>query len=417
MKIVIVSTFSLSTNYSRDLGVAVRKVASSDDCVILCGKKDDVPADNEPPKINNVWTPGWLFFFQILFFSLKERPAVIHFQQEFRLYGNIISNILFPWLILLLRISGIKTIVTIHAVISYETVSSVFLQSFFLPQNSFTKRIAFLYLFYTYFLCGMFANSVIVLTPVLKELLIKDYRLPEGKINVIRIGIPEIKNKESKTVKTNIIKRFPLIKGKKIILVFGYFSPRKGFPLLVKAFAKVLSNNKEAKDWVLVLAGNVKKEFIPYKQTIERLIKKTGCNKNIVITNYLDTEEIDDFYRLSTIGVIPGVYSIATSGALSLGLAYLKPLLAIDLKPISEDVQGTNLGLLYNPFNPNSFAQKLKIIMNDKKIYKNLYQSMKREAPNRYWTKIGMDHYQLYRKILDKEIAAKSTKQILISKP
>lgn len=400
MKIVMVSTFSMATNYSRDFAVAFRKITPKRDHIYLCGKKGESASDNYPPKIDKVWTPGWLFFFQILFFTLKKRPDIIHLQHEFRMYGNIISNILFPWLVLLLRISGCKTLITIHGVISLGLLEAGFMESFNLPKNFLTVKMGQLYLMYFYYLTGIFSNSIVVLAPALKEILIKEYKLPAKKINVIKIGIPEIKDRGSKPTNPNLLKKFPNLIKKEVILVFGYFSPRKGYPLLIQGFNRALQKNPKAKNWMMVLAGNVKKEFVPYKQEIKKMIHKMGCSKNIIITGYLEEEEIDQFYRLSKIGVIPAIFSLSTSGALSLALVYLKPILFADVKPASIEIQEGNLGLLYNPFNANSFAKKLEMILTNKKVYQQFFNSLAKEAPNRYWSNISLIHYQLYKKLL-----------------
>lgn len=398
MKVVIVSTFALATNYSRDLGVSLRKVADKKDVIFLCGKKGEKAADNDPPKIDQVWTPGWLFFFDVLSYVFTKHPNIVHLQQEFKLYGNIISNILFPWLVLLIRFSGSKSIVTIHGVIDPKLVDTAFPQ-FNLPQNRVTKTMVYLYLFYVYFLIGRFARSIVVLAPALGKILTQYYKVPAKKVNVIKIGIQEIENPELKPKDSPLYQKFPEILNKEIILVFGYFSPRKGFELLVESFSRALKN-PQAKKWLMVLAGNVKPEFIPYKQSVEKIIQKLGAEKHVLITDYLEDIEIDHFYRLSKVGVVPAIFSLSASGALSLALSYLKPLLFADLKPGSSEIQEGNLGSLYNPFDPKSFAQKLEKIMTDKKVYKEYYKALVKEAPSRCWSKTATDHYQLYQQLM-----------------
>ncbi|MBI4036870.1 hypothetical protein HY385_00405, partial [Candidatus Daviesbacteria bacterium] len=170
MKIVLVSTFALSTNYSRDLSVSLQKIASPKDTIYLCGKSGESAADNNPPKIDPVWRSGWLFVFDIFSYVLSKKPQLVHLQQEFKLYGNILSNILFPWLVLLLRLTGVKVVITIHGVISPQILGAGFLESFNLPQNLLTKTLAHLYLFYVYYLTGLFSTSIIVLAPALKDI-------------------------------------------------------------------------------------------------------------------------------------------------------------------------------------------------------------------------------------------------------
>ena len=72
---------------------------------------------------------------QIFSTLIREKPAVVHFQHEFFLYGGISSALLFPLLILLTRLAGIKVIVTMHGVVPRLATNDNFAEAFFVTYN------------------------------------------------------------------------------------------------------------------------------------------------------------------------------------------------------------------------------------------------------------------------------------------
>jgi len=399
MKIVFVSTFTPATNYTRDLSRYFYKILKPRDELFLCGRKVEEIQDNDEPQVDHVWSRDLSFVFTILKYVLERRPDVVHLQHEIKMFGGIITSMLYPWLLFLIRLFGFPVVVTIHGVVSPKQIDEKFLESFnvgYTPLKQFVVKLFFRYI-YSFIL--FFSNKVTVHAPALREILVDEYGGGKNRVVVISHGIREVKNVDRIPARLSILKKYPAVKGKKVILVFGYFSPRKGYEFLIQALSTAFEMGVKRNGVVLALVGDVKDEFKPYKRKVLRLIRKEKMEKNVLITGYVDDNEIDEFYRYSYVVLIPAIISFNTSGSLSLSLAYQKPLLVSDVKPLGREVSENDFGLLYEPDNVDSCAKQIARIMTEKRLYESMKKKLSGFVGKRYWTRISKEHYSLYEKL------------------
>jgi glycosyltransferase involved in cell wall biosynthesis len=398
MKVVLVGTYTPDTNYNRDLSTYFVKVLKPNDKFYLCGYKGELVIDGKEPKVDKIWDRNLNYISQIYTYSLQKKADIVHISHEFKTFGGFFGAILFPLLLLLLKFKGIKTVVTIHGNVASNQVDYDFLKSFNVQPNFFTKIIIKLFFSYIYFSITSLSDYTTVHSPALKKVQ-EDYNpYVKNKIVVIEHGVRVI---EDLNVSKNkyIYKEFPLLKGKKTILVFGLFSPRKGYEYLIRSYNNVITKLKDD-GWIMVLCGDVKDEFMQYKKTVEKMVKDLKLDKKVLITGYVNAMELDEFYRSATIQIIPAIISFNTSGALSLALAYKKPLIVANVKPLATEVKENNFGLLYEKSGPNSLEKQLEKLMKSEKMYKSMLKNLEKSVAKRYWTKISKEHYDLYEKAL-----------------
>lgn len=399
MRIVFVANFLPDTNYTRDLSVELVSIISNRDSLFLCGRKNEKIRDGKLPKVDLIWKRGILFFLPILKYITNRRPDIVHFQHEFKTYGGVISGLIFPLFIGVMRLLGYKVLVTFHGIVSKKQLSELFLESFGLKNNSLNILAVSIFLDYTYKLTSFVSNNIIVHTSFMKKILIREYRINNKKTLIIPHGVRKIIDLKTNIKYPKLFNRFPTLRGKKIIIVFGYFSPRKGYEVVIEAFSRLIQKNSELRDWMLVIAGDVKIEFKDYKNKIKKLVKSKKIDNNVLITGFVDAQDIDEFYRISKIALIPAMFSISTSGALAMTLAYKKPLLAANAKPLADEIQEENFGILYNLFSLNSCVSQLQRLMIDDGLRRQLSERLKRTVPPRYWNRIAAQHYSLYKKM------------------
>jgi len=400
MKIVFVAVFVPDTNYTRDLSVYFQKILKRNDTLYLCGRKGDKVLDNKLPKVNEIWRPGWKCFFDVIDYIDKVKPDVIHLQHEFKTYGGLLTALQFPFLLLLLRFKKYPVVVTMHGIVSPKQVDNEFLDNFNVKPNVISKYMVIGFFHYVYKLILLFSNRVTVHAPMLKEILSSYLPIANNKIVVIDHGIREIKNLNIKN-RDKIIKQFPVVKGKDIILVFGHFSPRKGYEYLLETYKHVIEK-KHLNNWLLALVGDVQPEFAYYWNKITQLIHEYKLDDKVLMTGFVKDAEIDEFYRNAAIVLIPAIVSFNTSGSLSLALAYQKPLLVADVKPLGQEVAENNFGLLYEKKGARSLEKQLEILMTNKKLYESLESHLKKSVQKRYWTTIAKEHYTLYQSLIVK---------------
>jgi len=399
MKILFVANFLPDTNYTRDLSTALNSVIPESDVQYLCGRKHEPVTDGLQPAVDQVWEKGFLFFIPILKYIRLKKPDVVHVQHEFRNYGWTSSAIMFPWFIFLLHILGYTTVVTLHGVVSQKQLDQNFLEGFGFSDNPIYRFIIRVFLHYVYRLIYLFSDYCTVHTDVLMNILISEYGFRRNHVGVIPHGVREIGNVKVKPKHYRIYGKFPRLRNKKIILVFGYFSPRKGYEYLIRSFRSFRDLRGANRDWVLVLAGDVLKEFRYYKHKISRLISDLHLNSSVFITGYVDRRDIDDLYRLTKIVVIPAVYSFNTSGALSIALAYKKPILVSNVKPLADEITSNRFGMLYDKDGKHSFFTQLNTLTTDQKTYRAMESSLTDSVQKRYWRIVAKKHYALYKRL------------------
>ncbi|HRI85517.1 MAG TPA: glycosyltransferase, partial [Ignavibacteria bacterium] len=138
------------------------------------------------------------------------------------------------------------------------------------------------------------------------------------------------------------------LKGKKVILFFGYVRKYKGLKYLIDAMPEILKSD----DVTLLIVG----EFYEDEKITLEQISRLGLNKSVfVISDYIPNEKVKYFFCASDIVVLP--YIDATqSGITQIAYYYDKPVIATDVGGLSESVIDGKTGFLIAPKDPGRIA-------------------------------------------------------------
>lgn len=153
--------------------------------------------------------------------------------------------------------------------------------------------------------------------------------------------------------------RYGLAQGEKVVLFFGTLTPSKGVPDLLRAFALVRQQNRQAR---LVVAGMPLK-FIDagelYRLTAELGIEPYTCFDS----RYLPMEEVGPLMELADVVVFP--YKNATqSGSIQTAYAFGKPVVATRVGGLPDVVVDGESGFLVEPGEPEQIAAAVLNIIN-----------------------------------------------------
>ncbi|WP_340106962.1 glycosyltransferase [Rhodohalobacter sp. 8-1] len=156
------------------------------------------------------------------------------------------------------------------------------------------------------------------------------------------------------------IKKDPAIQKENIVLTVGRLIKTKNIDHLIEVFAKI-----NHPDWKLVIVGGDAKNLNLSKE-LNELIKTLGMEEKIFLKGI--QKDVDKYYNRSKIFAFTSSsegFPNVVGEALSAGL----PVVAYDgvagLMDIVED--GVN-GYLTTPLNKDQFKEKLKLLMNSKKL-------------------------------------------------
>jgi glycosyltransferase involved in cell wall biosynthesis len=232
--------------------------------------------------------------------------------------------------------------------------------------------------------CGrMYSDKIIVHGEKLKEIMIQEYNLPEGKIEVTPIGehnVRPFKKYERKNLKED---------GNSI-LFFGRLWEYKGLEYLIKAEPLITEQIPGAK----ILIAGTGEDFKKYK---EMMINEENF---IVHNHYITYREGAELFQRSSLVVLPYIEA-SQSGVISSAYGFKKPIVATDVGSIPEIVDDGVTGFIVPPKDVNALAEAIIKLLKDEKLRKqmgeNAYKKLKTDLS---WDKIAEKTIEVYEKAI-----------------
>ena len=272
-----------------------------------------------------------------------------------------------------------KSIVTIHDVTPY-----------FFPghkMKSVIRKIGFRTVFFS---SVKKASKVIAVSENTKIDIVKHFKIKKNKIDVIYEGADsqfKVINNNQKI--TEIKKKYNITKP--FIFYTGVWRNHKNLVGLVKAFG--ILKNKYKLNYQLVLGG---KED-PYYPEVRKTWEKLGLKKEIIRTGFIKQEELPLFYNAAKLFIIPSFYE--GFGLIGLeAMACGTPVVSSNKTSLPE-VLG-DAAIYFNPNNPEEMAEKMKLVLTDKKLYNELREKGFKQIRKYSWKRMGKETMMIYEKIL-----------------
>jgi len=174
----------------------------------------------------------------------------------------------------------------------------------------------------------------------------------------------------------------------KIILFVGgldkahYF---KGLENLLKALA-IIIKNRELSSTVLNVVGRGNLSSY-YKNRALKL----GVEKNVKFYEDVNNSKLVDFYNYSDCLVLPSINKGEAFGLVLLeAMSCSKPVITSNLPGVRSVFRNGKEGLLARPDDANDLAEKIKIILSDKKLAEKMGFAGRELVEKKYtWVKVG----------------------------
>lgn len=222
------------------------------------------------------------------------------------------------------------------------------------------------------------AKKIITISNSSKSDIIKKYGIREDKVEVIYPAIKnDTLNNNSELSMDEIQKKFG-IDGKYILFV-GTLQPRKNIVRLIEAFSMIVSEN-ELRDLKLVIVGRRGWQF----EEILAAPEKFGVEKNVKFLSEVGNADLPDLYKNAEIFVLPSLYE-------GFGLPVLEAMnygTAVITSNISSLPEAGGDGALYiDPKNTKDIAEKMKKLLTDDKLRRELIEKGYRQIKKFSWEK------------------------------
>ena len=378
MKIVFISGMLPSGHFSQILTSGI--AANNKNLIVYTDKDRENLKIKSCGKIKLVWNRSPQYVWQILKQLKKDRPDIVHLQQELNMYGGLPTVVLFPFLVLGIKLLGIPLVVTLHASVFKKQIDRKFTKLF--HKEGINPSLLKLFFDYLFRSVSLFTNSIIVHSNLSKKILTTDYGVSAAKTTVIPCAIPYYQLKK--------YRRQPYF------FYFGYMVRRKGLQYALDGFARFLKKHPKSK-YKLVLAGGVIKGQEKALDEIKDFIKKNKLKNKVDILGFQNQSDLPPLYGKATAVIIPAVISMGSSGPLYHANSFHKCIVTTDMGHFKEDIDHKVTGIRIAN---NRWQDAFELVANNPKLVKRIENNVAAKALSRTPKKTGKKYIELYQSII-----------------
>jgi len=258
-------------------------------------------------------------------------------------------------------------------------------------QTNFIKRAAFKFVIQK---ACQNSSRVIAVSAHTKKDIINHFHIDKDKVVVIpeaaddrALNLPDGKAGYSDSIQRQIKEKYKILGP--LILYVGQFRPHKNIPGLLKAFGLVKQDFKEAK---LAILGKPDPAYQDFWATLDIL----GLKKDILMPGFVTNEELASWYNLADIFVFPSFYE----GFGLPGLEAMKagvPVISSNRTSLPEVYK--DAAIYFDPSNISEIADRIKLVLNDKKLRQELIKKGRIVASSYSWQKTAEQTLNLLKQI------------------
>jgi glycosyltransferase involved in cell wall biosynthesis len=220
------------------------------------------------------------------------------------------------------------------------------------------------------------AKKIITISESSKSDIIKQYQIPEEKVEVVYPGIkPGLLKHHTKADMDTLKTKYGI--NDTFILFVGTLQPRKNISRLIEAFSKVI---QEQNDIELIIIG--KKGWL-----YEEILKKPhdlGIEDKVKFLDFVTDSDLEIFYREALCFVLPSLYEGFGLPVLE-AMKYGCPVITSNVSSLPE--AGGEAALYVDPLDTNDIAQKIKKLITNPQLRKELKEKGKTQLAKFSWEK------------------------------
>lgn len=233
-------------------------------------------------------------------------------------------------------------------------------------------------------------RSAMIITPTIyaQQQIHKFTGIPLEKLKVVYEGPKTMEVQPA----NNVLSRFNL-QSSNYILHVGNMFKRKNIPALIYAFKLLKDTHPAAGKLVLAGPSSANKDGNDY-HLIQDAILTTGLQQEVILTGYLTDEELASMYANASMYVFPSVnegFGIPVLEA----FRYHLPVLVADNTCLPE--VGGDAVLTFNPFDAKDISAKMKLVLENEELRKELIVKGQKRLENFSWLKAASQLTALFK--------------------
>jgi glycosyltransferase involved in cell wall biosynthesis len=233
------------------------------------------------------------------------------------------------------------------------------------------------------------AKKIIAISQSIKQDLIKIFKTPANKIEVIYNGInKELFHNPPKSEIEKIKNQYKIKEN--FILFLGTLEPRKNIETLIEAY-ELFQKNSTIK-YQLVIAGKDGWNA----QKIHKQTSRSPYKNEIIFTGYIGPENLNALFSEAKVFVFPSLYEGFGMPVIE-AMAKKIPVIASNIESLSEITAGSVI--LINPHKKEEISEALEVILNNEKLRAKLIEKGFKRAKEFCWEKCAEKTLEIYRNI------------------
>ena len=228
------------------------------------------------------------------------------------------------------------------------------------------------------------ADKIITVSNAMKEKLIQK-GAKRKNIDVVYDGVTPVLFRLDKVNATTLRQKYAA--GMENVVMFhGVIDPQDRPEILAEAAASVLKRNPKTMFWVVGDGAAV--------PTIKDKVRSNGIEKHFFFSGWIPFEDVSGFISACDVGLV--ILPSTASGEVRVTLkgfeywACEKPIVAAELPALKEIVTPWRTGLFYRPEDPTDLAEKICILLDDKRLSKEMGKVGRQLVEKKYdWSKLA----------------------------
>lgn len=239
------------------------------------------------------------------------------------------------------------------------------------------------------------ADKIIVVTSKLGELLIRDYKVPENKVEVLENGA----NVDLFTPmdKTRVKNKLQLDDQLQYVCFVGGFFAWQGLEYLIKSVPHVLKECPDAR-FLLVGDGDL-------KERLESMVKDIGVSDKVIFTGMVPYQNVPYYINVSDVCVAPKLPLKSGYSPLKLCeyLACEKPVIASRLNGF-EILEEHQMGLLVPPEDEVALAQAIVRMLKDYSLREEMGKNGRQYVvKHRSWESVARKTLEVFEELIEQD--------------
>lgn len=236
------------------------------------------------------------------------------------------------------------------------------------------------------------SEKIIAVSEFTKKDIEKKFKIKKDKINVIYEGVSNLSlyNEENNDSDKKVLKSYG-IDDKRYLLYVGNAYPHKNLDGLLNVFKKM---KKDFPSLLLVLVG---KDDYFYQRLKKHTQSLNLSNEDVIFADYVSDNDLASLYRNALVYVFPSLYEGFGLPPLE-AMAHNCPVVSSNQTSLPE-ILGDSV-LYFDPYNDLDVYEKIKKIIKNKYLRKELAEKGKTQINKYNWFSSAYSTYKLYLEIL-----------------